>query len=124
MVKDGVMDSMPYKTLSTVQCKLATHKVQLVSEAGFMMDNETLQVLIGHFVELKDKINAVKMDINDVKTDISNVKTELKNDMKSEISAVRNDIENSISAVKGWKLEGIARIFAVIRESVVRVLEF
>jgi hypothetical protein len=26
---------------------------------------------------------------------------ELKNDMKSEISAVKNDIENSISAVKG-----------------------
>jgi hypothetical protein len=26
---------------------------------------------------------------------------ELKNDMKSEISAVKNDIENSISVVKG-----------------------
>jgi hypothetical protein len=30
-----------------------------VSEAGFMMDNETLQKLIGHFVELKDKIDGV-----------------------------------------------------------------
>jgi hypothetical protein len=30
------------------------------------MDNETIQVLIGHFVELKDKINAVKTDINAV----------------------------------------------------------
>jgi hypothetical protein len=61
------------------------------------MDNETLQVFIGHFVELKDKINAVtagqeelKTDINGVKTDISAVtagQEELKNDMKSEISA-------------------------------------
>jgi chromosome segregation ATPase len=76
-----------------------------------MMDNETLQVLIGHFVELKDKINAVnagqeelKTDINGVKADISAVtagQEELKNDMKSEISAIKNDIENSISAVKG-----------------------
>jgi formiminotetrahydrofolate cyclodeaminase len=38
-----------------------------------------------------------------VKTDITAVtagQEELKNDMKSEISAVKNDIENSISAVK------------------------
>jgi predicted KAP-like P-loop ATPase len=46
-----------------------------VSEVGFMMDNETFQKRIGHFVELKDKIDGVK--------------EELKNDMKSEISAVK-----------------------------------
>jgi hypothetical protein len=54
------------------------------------MDNETLQVLVGHFVELKDKLSAVAAG-----------QEELKNDMKSEIRAVKNDIENSISAVKG-----------------------
>jgi hypothetical protein len=37
-----------------------------VSEAGFMMDNETLQVLIGHFVELKTGINGVKTGISAV----------------------------------------------------------
>jgi septal ring factor EnvC (AmiA/AmiB activator) len=61
-----------------------------VSEAGFMMDTETLQKLIGHFVELKDKID--------------DVKTELMNDMKSEISAVTDNIsavKNDISAVNG-----------------------
>jgi hypothetical protein len=36
------------------------NSLQLVSEVGFMMDNETLQSYIGHFVELKDKINGVK----------------------------------------------------------------
>jgi hypothetical protein len=54
------------------------------------LDNETLQVLVGHFIELKDEINAVTAG-----------QEELKNDMKSEISAVKNDNENCISAVKG-----------------------
>jgi hypothetical protein len=70
-----------------------------------MMDKETLQSLIGHFAELKDKINGVKEEFKtEIKTDIIAVtagQEELKNDMKSEISAVKNDIENSISAVKG-----------------------
>jgi hypothetical protein len=61
------------------------------------MGNETLQVLVGHFVELKDKINAVKTDMSAVTAG----QEELKNDMESEISAVKNDIENSISAVTG-----------------------
>jgi archaellum component FlaC len=65
-----------------------------VSEVGFMMEDEKLQLIIGLFGELMK-------DINDVKTDINNVKEELRNDMKSKISAVRNDIENSISTVKG-----------------------
>jgi chromosome segregation ATPase len=93
-----------------------------------MMDNETLQAFIGHFVELKDKINAVKTDISAVtagqeelktdisavtagqeklKTDINGVKTDIsavtagQEELKMEISAVKNDIENSISVVRG-----------------------
>jgi hypothetical protein len=43
-----------------------------VSEAGFMMDNETFQKIIGHFVELKDKIDGVKEELKtELKTDIS-----------------------------------------------------
>jgi hypothetical protein len=49
-----------------------------VSEAGFMTDNETLQKLIGHFVELKNKIDGVTAG-----------QEGLKNDMKSEMSAVK-----------------------------------
>jgi hypothetical protein len=48
-----------------------------------MMDNETLQAFIGHFVESKDKINAVKTDISavtagqeELKTDINGLKTD------------------------------------------------
>jgi gas vesicle protein len=51
-----------------------------------MMEEETLRLIIRH--------------LNELKTDISTVtagQEELKNDMKSEISAVKNDIENSIS---------------------------
>jgi gas vesicle protein len=76
-----------------------------------MMDNATLQAIIGHLNELKTEL---KMDISasetKVKDEICAVydgQEDLKNDMKSEISAVKNDIsavrddiENSISAVK------------------------
>jgi hypothetical protein len=37
------------------------------------MDNETLQVFIGHFVELKDKINAVSAGQEELKMEISAV---------------------------------------------------
>jgi predicted transcriptional regulator len=60
-----------------------------VSEVGFMMDNETFQKFIGHFDELKGKIDGVTA-----------VQEELKKDMKSEISAVKNGIENSTSDMK------------------------
>jgi predicted nuclease with TOPRIM domain len=76
-----------------------------------MMDNEILQSLIGHFVELKDKINSVKTDISAVTAGQEEFKMELKTDisavtagqeqLKTEMSAVKNDIENSINAVKG-----------------------
>jgi hypothetical protein len=79
-----------------------------------MVDNETLQLLIRYFEELKTDIKGVETDINGVKTDKNGVKTdistvtagqeELKNGMKSEISAVKNDIENSISAEKEKKI--------------------
>jgi uncharacterized protein YoxC len=85
-----------------------------VSEAGFMMDNETLQVLIGHFVELKDKMNAVsagqeelKMDINGVKTDISAV-TAGQEELKTDINGVKTDIngvKTDIGAVTAGKEE-------------------
>jgi predicted transcriptional regulator len=57
-----------------------------------MMDNESFQKLIGHFVELKDKIDGVTAG-----------QEELKNDMNSEISAVKNDIEISTSDMKSEK---------------------
>jgi hypothetical protein len=55
-----------------------------------MMEEETLQLTIRHSNELKTDIGTVTAG-----------QEKLKNDMKSEISAVKNDIENSISAVKG-----------------------
>jgi chromosome segregation ATPase len=96
-----------------------------MSESGFMMEEETLQLIIGHLRELKSDLNGVKMDISavnagqeelstemnavyarqeDLKVEMNAVyagQEELKNDMKSEISALRNDIENSMSTVKG-----------------------
>jgi hypothetical protein len=62
-----------------------------VSEAGFMMDNETLQKLIGHFVEMRNKIDGVTAG-----------QEGLKNDMKSEMSAVKNisAVTDNISAIK------------------------
>jgi gas vesicle protein len=75
-----------------------------VAEAGFMMDNEALQKLIGHFVELKNKIDGVTAGQEELKTELNAGQEGLKNDMKTEmsavkndISAVKNDIENSIS---------------------------
>jgi hypothetical protein len=47
------------------------------------MDDETLQVLVRHFVELKDKINVVSAGQEELKTDISAVtagQEELKTD--------------------------------------------
>jgi regulator of replication initiation timing len=55
-----------------------------------MMDNETLQKLFVHFVELKNKIDGVATGQHDLKT-------ELKNDIENNISALKNEI----SAVNG-----------------------
>jgi SMC interacting uncharacterized protein involved in chromosome segregation len=57
-----------------------------------MMDNETLQVLIGHLRELKAGQEELKMEMNAVYAG--------QEGLKSEISAVKYDIENSISALK------------------------
>jgi hypothetical protein len=65
-----------------------------VSEAGFMIDNETFQKLIGHFVELKDKIDGVK-------TGLTAGQTELKNYMENNISAVNGNISALETNVKG-----------------------
>jgi outer membrane murein-binding lipoprotein Lpp len=66
-----------------------------------MMDNETLQVLIRHFVDMKDKINGVRTDISAVtagqeklKTDINGVKTDL-----SAVTAGQEELRTDISAV-------------------------
>jgi hypothetical protein len=56
-----------------------------VSEAGFMMDNETLQVILGQFAEVKNDISAV-----------SSGQEELKND----VSVINKNIQNSNSFVK------------------------
>jgi chromosome segregation ATPase len=74
-----------------------------------MMDNKTLQALIGHFVELKDKINAVKTDIRavtagqeELKTDITAV-TAGQEELKTDISAVtagQEELKTDINGVK------------------------
>jgi hypothetical protein len=69
-----------------------------LSESGFVMDNETLQLLIGHFEELKTDINGVKMELKTEINAVSASQEELKNDMKSEISAVKNELRQEISA--------------------------
>jgi anion-transporting ArsA/GET3 family ATPase len=63
----------------------------MVSEAGFMMEEETLRLIIRHLNELKMEINArqeelkeqLKTDIRAVATGQYDLKEELKNDMKS-----------------------------------------
>jgi predicted nuclease with TOPRIM domain len=76
-----------------------------------MMEDETRQLLIDLFRQLKKDINDVKTDVKidinavtagqeELKTEINAGQEELKNDIsavKDEISAVKNDIENSIS---------------------------
>jgi outer membrane murein-binding lipoprotein Lpp len=57
-----------------------------VSEAGFTMEDEKLQLLIGLFKELK--------------TDINDVKTELKTDI-SAMNAGQEELRNDMKAVKG-----------------------
>jgi hypothetical protein len=59
-----------------------------VSEAGYVMYNETLRVLTGHFVELKTDISARQEEL---KTDINVTQEGIKN-----ISAMKNDIEDKI----------------------------
>jgi gas vesicle protein len=62
-----------------------------------MMDNVTLQAIIGHLNELKTEL---KMAINGVKEELRigiNAVYDGQEELKSEISAVKNDIENGIS---------------------------
>jgi hypothetical protein len=54
-----------------------------------MMDNETLQKRIGHFVELKNQIDGVTAG-----------QEELKNDMKADISALETNVKGDISALE------------------------
>jgi hypothetical protein len=68
----------------------------MVSEVGFMMEDEKLQLIIGLFGELKKVQEELKTEINDVKADINDVKKEIKNDMENSISAVKDEV----SAVK------------------------
>jgi uncharacterized protein YqgV (UPF0045/DUF77 family) len=64
-----------------------------------MMDNETLQTLIRHFVELKCAVNTGH---SEVKSEISAVTAgqELKNDVKSAISALETNVKGDISALE------------------------
>jgi hypothetical protein len=65
-----------------------------VSEAGFMMEEETLQLIIGHLRELKADINGVKMDISAVNAGQEELSTEMnavyagQEDLKAEMNAV------------------------------------
>jgi phage host-nuclease inhibitor protein Gam len=72
-----------------------------------MEEDETRQLLIVLFRELKKDINNVKTGQDVLKMEMNDGQEELKNDIENsisavadEISAVKNDIENSISAVK------------------------
>jgi gas vesicle protein len=83
-----------------------------VSEVGYMMEEETLQLIIRHLNRLKtDIINDVRIDINTV----YDGQEELKNDIGNRISAVKNDIENSISAVKNDIQNSISNVWGNIR---------
>jgi hypothetical protein len=86
----------------------------LVLEAGFIMEDEKLQLLIGLFGELKKDINDVKTElktnINGVKMDIravaigqDDLKTEPKNDISAVtdyISALETNMKGDISALE------------------------
>jgi hypothetical protein len=43
--------------------------LQLVSEVGFMMEDETLQVILQQFVELKTDISAMSVGQEELKND-------------------------------------------------------
>jgi sensor domain CHASE-containing protein len=62
-----------------------------VSEVGFMMEDERLQLLIRLFSELK--------------TDVNDLKTELKNDIKNCISAVRGNLSALETKIKAGQEE-------------------
>jgi uncharacterized phage infection (PIP) family protein YhgE len=66
-----------------------------------MMDNETLQKLIGHFVELKNKIDGVTAGQEELKNDMKSGQEELKNDMKSgqeELKTAINDFKTELKS--------------------------
>jgi chromosome segregation ATPase len=69
-----------------------------------MMDNEILQSLIGHFVELKDKINSLKTDISAVTAGQEKLKTELKTDV-SAVTAGQEELKTDINAVTAGQKE-------------------
>lgn len=60
------------------------------------MDNETLRVILGQFVELRKDISAVSSGQEEPKNDVSAAK----NNTEDKISAVKRDIEDKVSAVK------------------------
>jgi hypothetical protein len=64
-----------------------------VSESGFIIEDEKLQLLIGLYGELKKEIKDVKtnvkMDIKAVAIGQDDLKTELKNDIENNINAVK-----------------------------------
>jgi hypothetical protein len=70
----------------------SANTLQLVSEVGFMMEDETRQFLIGLFRELKTKMNAGQ---EEMKADISASETNVKDDIsavKNYISAVKDEV--------------------------------
>jgi hypothetical protein len=54
-----------------------------------MMDNETLQILIRHFVELKGAVNTGHSELKAEISAVTAGQEGIKNDMKSEMSAVK-----------------------------------
>jgi hypothetical protein len=74
-----------------------------MSESGFVMEDEKLQLLIGLFRELKTGQEELKTDISAVTAGQEELKTELKTDISAVTAGqeeLKNDIENSISAVE------------------------
>jgi hypothetical protein len=68
-----------------------------------MMAEDTLQLIIRHFNELKADIQGVKTDISAVTTgqeEHENDVSAVENDMKTEISAMKNDMKTEISTSK------------------------
>jgi cytoskeletal protein CcmA (bactofilin family) len=78
-----------------------------VSEAGFVMEEETLRLIIRNLnelkTELKTDLNNQKTDMNDVNMDINTVydgQEELKGQLKGDVSALKTNINDVKTDVK------------------------
>jgi urate oxidase len=80
-----------------------------VSEAGFMMDNETLQVILEQFVEVRNNISAVSSGQEELKNDVSVINKNIQNS-NSFVKNEKFDLETKINAGQGEMKQEISDI--------------